>query len=198
MSAFKDLLTKRRSHYAIGANTDVTASDVTAALNEVIPTVPSAFNSQGVRVVVVSGEKNQQLWDLIKGVQTEVLDEGTLNYMTPIMDGAREAVGTILFFEDRDAVEAGIPGNPERRSVYKNHESANAQLTAWLALTELGLGANLQHFNIGYEQGFDAAIRELLDLPEAWELVAEMPFGSIEAPAADKESIAVSELVTER
>ncbi|MFW3361364.1 nitroreductase family protein [Aerococcus viridans] len=57
MSAFKDLLTKRRSHYAIGANTDVTASDVTAALNEVIPTVPSAFNSQGVRVVVVSGEK---------------------------------------------------------------------------------------------------------------------------------------------
>src|SRR5699024_5793607 len=118
MSAFKDLLTKRRSHYAIGANTDVTASDVTAALNEVIPTVP-----------------------------TEVLDAGTLNYMTPIMDGAREAVGTILFFEDRDAVEAGIPGNPERRSVYKNHESANAQLTAWLALTELGLGANLQHFN---------------------------------------------------
>ena len=165
MSQFKELLTKRRSHYAIGANTDVTASDVAAALKEVISTVPSAFNSQGVRVVVVSGEKNQQLWDLIKGVQTQVLDEGTLNYMTPIMDGAREAVGTILFFEDRDAVEAGIPGNPERRSVYKNHESANAQLTAWLALTELGLGANLQHFNIGYEQGFDRAIRELLDLP---------------------------------
>src|SRR5699024_3897275 len=148
MSAFKDLLTKRRSHYAIGANTDVTASDVTAALYEVIPTVPSAFNSQGVRVVVVSGEKNQQLWDLIpavpsafnsegvgvavvsgendqqlwdliKGVQTEVLVACTLHYMTPTMDGAREAVGTILFFEDRDAVEAGIPGNPERRSVYK-------------------------------------------------------------------------------
>ena len=124
-----------------------------------------------------------------------MLDEGTLNYMTPIMDGAREAVGTILFFEDRDAVEAGIPGNPERRSVYKNHESANAQLTAWLALTELGLGANLQHFNIGYEQGFDRAIRELLDLPEAWELVAEMPFGSIEAPAAEKEVIAAEEQV---
>lgn len=173
----------------------MTASDVTAALNEVIPTVPSAFNSQGVRVVVVSGEKNQQLWDLIKGVQTEVLDAGTLNYMTPIMDGAREAVGTILFFEDRDAVEAGIPGNAERRSVYKNHESANAQLTAWLALTELGLGANLQHFNIGYEQGFDRAIRELLDLPESWELVAEMPFGSIEAPAAEKEVIAAEEQV---
>lgn len=198
MSELKDLLTKRRSHYAIGANTDVTAADVTAALNEVIPQVPSAFNSQATRVVVVSGEKNAQLWDLIKGVQQEVLDEATLNFMTPIMDGAREAVGTILFFEDRDAVEAGIPANEERRLVYKNHASANAQLTAWLALTELGLGANLQHFNIGYEQGFDRAIRELLDVSETWELIAEMPFGSIEAPAAEKESIASSELVFER
>src|SRR5699024_4256351 len=116
-----------------------------------------------------------------------VLDAGTLNYMTPIMDGAREAVGTILFFEDRDAVEAGIPGNPERRSVYKNHESANAQLTAWLALTELGLGANLQHFNIGSEQEFDAAIRQVLELREAWELGAEMPIAPNEAPAAQKE-----------
>ncbi|MGY0837418.1 nitroreductase family protein [Aerococcus urinaeequi] len=198
MSDFKDLLTKRRSQYAIGANTDVTAADVTAALNEVIPQVPSAFNSQATRVVVVSGENNVKLWELIKNVQKDVLDEATLNYMTPIMDGARDAVGTILFFEDRDAVESGIPANEERRLIYKNHASANAQLTTWLTLTELGLGANLQHFNIGYEQGFDRSIRELLDLSESWELIAQMPFGSIEAPAADKETIASSELVIER
>lgn len=198
MSDFKDLLTKRRSQYAIGANTDVTAADVTAALNEVIPQVPSAFNSQATRVVVVSGENNVKLWELIKNAQKDVLDEATLNYMTPIMDGARDAVGTILFFEDRDAVESGIPANEERRLIYKNHASANAQLTTWLTLTELGLGANLQHFNIGYEQGFDRRIRELLDLSESWELIAQMPFGSIEAPAADKETIASSELVIER
>ncbi|OFU52020.1 nitroreductase family protein [Aerococcus sp. HMSC10H05] len=198
MSDFKDLLTKRRSQYAIGANTDVTAADVTAALNEVIPQVPSAFNSQATRVVVVSGENNVKLWELVKNVQKDVLDEATLNYMTPIMDGARDAVGTILFFEDRDAVESGIPANEERRLIYKNHASANAQLTTWLTLTELGLGANLQHFNIGYEQGFDRSIRELLDLSESWELIAQMPFGSIEAPAADKETIASSELVIER
>lgn len=198
MSDFKDLLTKRRSQYAIGANTDVTAADVTAALNEVIPQVPSAFNSQATRVVVVSGENNVKLWELIKNVQKDVLDEATLNYMTPIMDGARDAVGTILFFEDRDAVESGIPANEERRLIYKNHASANAQLTTWLTLTELGLGANLQHFNIGYEQGFDRSIRELLDLSESWELIAQMSFGSIEAPAADKETIASSELVIER
>ncbi|PMC79219.1 nitroreductase [Aerococcus viridans] len=198
MSDFKDLLTKRRSQYAIGANTDVTAADVTAALNEVIPQVPSAFNSQATRVVVVSGENNVKLWELIKNVQKDVLDEATLNYMTPIMDGARDAVGTILFFEDRDAVESGIPANEERRLIYKNYASANAQLTTWLTLTELGLGANLQHFNIGYEQGFDRSIRELLDLSESWELIAQMPFGSIEAPAADKETIASSELVIER
>ncbi len=198
MSKFVELLEKRRSQYAIGANTDITAADVAATLRDVISHVPSAFNSQSSRVVVVSGENNEKLWDLIKEVQSQVLDEGTLNYMTPIMDGARTAVGTVLFFEDRDAVENGIPANDERRYVYKNHASANAQLTTWLAITELGLGGNLQHFNIGYEQGFDRAIRELLDLPESWELVAELPFGSIEAPAAAKEVAPVENLVIEK
>lgn len=195
MSTFAELLENRRSQYVIGANTDVTAEQVAEALKNVVPHVPTAFNSQSSRLVVASGENNAKLWDLIKDVQSKVLPEETFNYMAPIMDGARNAVGTVLFFEDRDAVENGIPANDERRYVYKNHASANAQFATWLTLTDLGLGATLQHFNIGYEQGFDRAIRELLDLPESWELVAEMPFGSIEAPAAEKEVITAEEQV---
>lgn len=195
MSSLVELLENRRSHYALGANTDVTAEQVAEALKVAIPHIPTAFNSQSTRMVVVSGENNEKLWTLIKDVQSKVLDEGTFNFMSGIMDGAKGAVGTVLFFEDRDAVESGIPANDERRYVYKNHASANAQLTTWLALAELGLGANLQHFNIGYEQKFDAGIRELLDLPVSWELVAEMPFGSVEQPAGERESIPADERV---
>ena len=53
----------------------------------------------------------------------------------------------------------------------------------------MDLEASLQHFNIGYEQGFDKAIREMFNLPASYELIAQMPFGSVEHPAGEKEHI---------
>lgn len=188
MAELKDVLLGRRSIYALGQNTDLTVEDVVDRLRKVQQTVPSASNSQTTRLVVVTEENNNKLWDLIMSVQKEVLDQGTWDFMSPIMANAKEALGTVLFFEDRDAVDA-MPAKGDRAEAYKQNNSANSQFAVWLALTELGLGGSLQHFNIGYEQGFDKAIRELFDLPESYELIAQMPFGSIEAPAGEKEKI---------
>src|SRR5699024_945588 len=113
-----------------------------------------------------------QMWDMMSGV----------------MEGAKNGVGTVLFFEDLDAV-AKMPAQGERAVAYKENNSANNQYAIWLALTELGLGANLQHMNIGHEQGFDKSVIEMLDLPESYEMIAQMPFGSIEGTAGAKEYI---------
>jgi len=64
-----------------------------------------------------------------------------------------------------------------------------------LALAEMDLGANLQHFNIGYEQGFDKGTRELFNLPDSYEMIAQMPFGSIEQEPRKKEFIDTDEQV---
>ena len=114
--------------------------------------------------------------------------------MSGVMVGAKDAVGTVLFFEDRDAIDA-MPAQGARAESYKENNNAIASYAVWLALAELDLGASLQHFNVGYEQGFDKGSRELFNLPDSYELIAQMPFGSIEQEAGEKEHIDTEEQV---
>lgn len=194
MSPFTQLVKSRRTRYAIGNNADVTKEEVVARLREVAKEVPTAFNSQTSRLVVVFGEDNEKLWGHILDVQKEVLQGEMWDMMSGVMQGAKGAFGTILFFEDLDAV-AAMPVQGARGEAYKQNNNANLQYAAWLALTELGLGASLQHMNVGHAEAYDRSILEMFNLPANYELIAQMPFGSIEGEAFPKEYIADEERV---
>ena len=189
MSKYTDLQAKRRSTYVIGKNTDLSQEEISQAIREAMKNVPTSFNSQTSRLVIVFDEANERVWKEIYDVQKDVLDEATWGMMGPVIEGAGQGVGTVLFFEDRDAVKAGIPVDENRQSLYKQDNSSNAQYAVWLTLAELGLGGTLQHFNIGYEEGFDKVFRDMFDLPESYEMVAQMPFGSIEQEYEAKDYI---------
>lgn len=194
MSTLTELVKNRRSQYAIGNNTDLTNDEIAARITEIVRDVPTASNSQTTRIAIVFGEENVKLWDHILDVQKDVMPEEMWGFMSGVMEGAKGGVGTVLFFEDLDAVDK-MPTSPSRVEVYKQNNNANAQYATWLALTDLGLGGTLQHMNVGYEQGFDKSVKELLGLPERWEMQAQMPFGSIEGESAPKEYIADSDRV---
>lgn len=188
MSQFTDLVKARRTHYAIGNDTKLSKDEIVARIREVAREVPSASNSQTTRLVIVFGEENEKLWDHILDVQKDVMQGEMWDMMSGVMQGAKNAVGTILFFEDLDAVEK-MPAQGDREEAYKQNNNANTQYAIWLALTELGLGGSLQHMNIGHEQGFDKSVLEMFNLPENYEMIAQMPFGSIEGDALPKEYI---------
>ncbi|MGP6138610.1 MULTISPECIES: nitroreductase family protein [unclassified Jeotgalibaca] len=189
MSPFTELAKSRRTQYAIGNNTELTKEEITARLRAVAKEVPTAFNSQTSRLVVVFGEDNEKLWGHILDVQKDVLQGEMWDMMSGVMQGAKGAVGTVLFFEDLDAV-AAMPVQGARGEAYKQNNNANLQYATWLALTELGLGASLQHMNVGHAEGFDKSILEMFNLPANYEMIAQMPFGSIEGEAFPKEYIA--------
>lgn len=194
MSKLTELVKKRRTQYAIGKNTELSNEEIADYITQIVKDVPTAFNSQTSRVAVVFGENSVKLWDHILDVQKDVLQGEMWDMMSGVMEGAKNGLGTVLFFEDLDAVEA-MPVNGTRGEAYKQNNNANTQYATWLGITQLGLGGSLQHFNVGYEQGFDKSVKELLDLPERWELQAQMPFGSIEGEVAEKEYIADNERV---
>lgn len=194
MSNLTELVKKRRSQYMIGNDTDLTNEEIVKRITEIVRDVPSASNSQTTRVAFVFGDKNVELWDHILDVQKDVLQGDMWEMMSGVMEGAKNAVGTILFFEDLEAVKE-MPTSPSRVEIYKQNNNANVQYAVWLALTEMNLGGSLQHMNVGYEQGFDKSVKELLGLPEHWEMQAQMPFGSIEGENGEKEYIADSERV---
>lgn len=55
----------------------------------------------------------------------------------------------------------------------------------------MGIGASLQHYN----PVIDDKVRELLDLPESYKLIAQMPFGGIVEEPETKESEDISKRV---
>lgn len=59
----------------------------------------------------------------------------------------------------------------------------------WLALSEQNIGASLQHYN----PLIDNEVKMAFDLPEHWQLLAQMPFGSIELPADEKSFLPIEE-----
>ena len=52
----------------------------------------------------------------------------------------------------------------------------------WQTLAENEVGASLQHYNELITQ----SVNKMFELPKTWELVAQMPFGSIETEPAEK------------
>lgn len=187
-TSFVNLVKKRRSIYALGKNSKYSKQQIEDRIREVVQQVPTAFNSQTTRVVVLFDEANIKFWDHIYDVQKDVLEGETWDMMSGIITGAKNGIGTVLFFENKDEVEK-MPARGVRQEAYKQNNNANAQYAVWLALAEMDLGASLQHFNVGYEQGFDKGTKEMFNLPESYEMLAQMPFGSVEQEAGVKEHI---------
>ena len=66
-----------------------------------------------------------------------------------------------------------------------------AQINVWIGLSDLGLGASLQHYN----PIIDEKVKEEFDIPENWKLISQMPFGDIVSPPKEKEFKDINDIV---
>lgn len=99
---------------------------------------------------------------------------------------ASQGIGTILFFEDQDVIttlEEKYPRYAENFKLWSEQSHGIALDATWLALAERGIGMSVQHYN----PLVDVQVAEKYALPQSWRLRAQAPFGSIEAPAGEKE-----------
>lgn len=191
MSEFLDLQKKRRSIYALGKDVSKTPEELNTIVKEAIVNTPSAFNSQSTQAVVLTGAAHERLWEITLAELKKVsADEEAFAATKAKVDGAFKAgFGTVLFYTDTNIVKGLQEGFP----LYVNNfpdwaeEAVGISLYAvWLRLAEEGLGASLQHYN----PLIDAAVAKEFNLPENWTLRGQMPFGSIVAPASEKDYLA--------
>lgn len=182
-------LQKRRSIYVLGRNVNKSAEDLAALIQDAVEAAPSAFNSQSSRVLVVMGEHQDKLWETTKDILRAVVPAESFAATEQKMDMFKAAYGTVLFFEDVNVVsglQEQFPAYAAGFPVWSEHSSANAQLAVWTVLSAENIGASLQHYN----PIIDEKVKEHWNIPENWALKAQMPFGSIEAPAGDKPFLA--------
>ncbi len=69
--------------------------------------------------------------------------------------------------------------------IWAQQSNGMLQINIWSVLRELGIGANLQHYN----PVIDEKVKALFNIPEYYQLIAQMPFGGIDTLPDEKENI---------
>lgn len=186
-STFNKLTAQRRSIYALGDQLTNSPEEIYDLIITAIKNSPTAFNSQTVRAVVLFGKSSDKVWDIVEAALKEVVkDPQAFAKTQQKIASFRAGFGTVLFLTETDTVhelEKQFPAYADNFADWAEQGIGGAQQAVWTALAEQQIGASLQHYNLL----IDDAINQAFNLPDSWQLRAEMPFGSIEAPAGDKD-----------
>jgi len=188
--SFIKSLENRRTIYALGRNVQ-DEEKVIETIKEAVRFSPTAFNSQTGRLLILTGDAQDKLWDEIvapelkAAMEAQGVPESAWDNTRAKLDGFKAAFGTILFFEDQAVVknlQEQFALYADNFPVWSEQGSGIISVNVWTALAEIGLGANLQHYN----PLIDEAVAKEWNLPESWKLRGQLVFGSIEAPAGEK------------
>lgn len=186
MSDYLNAVLKRRSMYMINSETTLPDEELAEKIRLLVKNLPTAYNMQSTRVVVLFEKQHQKLWDIVLNtLEKQVSAERFPKTQAKIKTFAA-GHGTILFFHDEDITKKYQQENPKFADVFEPwvlQHSGMLQLAIWVLLEDEGLGASLQHYN----PLIDDEVKETWDLPKQWRLLAQMPFGGVAAPAGEKE-----------
>lgn len=192
---FAEALEHRRSYYSIGSDSPVLDEEVVHIVRTAVKNVPSAFNSQSTRIVLLLGDEHKKLWDIVKSTLKQRIPSDAFAKTEAKIDGCFAAGhGTVLYFEDTAVVknlQEAFPSYAENFPTWSQHTSAMHQFAIWTMLEDAGLGASLQHYN----PLIDEEVRRTWNLPGSWMLIAEMPFGTPTAEPEEKEFGELSERI---
>ncbi|SNX84358.1 related to oxidoreductase related to nitroreductase [Melanopsichium pennsylvanicum] len=192
-STFLQVLSVRRSTYTLAKTPSILSVDqIQTILSKVLRASPSSYNSKSPRLVLLVGAEHDEYWGklvptaLTNAIKSSGGDEKAVEAALARVNMFKPAFGTVLFFESQNSVKGlqeKLPQYKDIFPVWSEHASAIAQNNTWVALTNAGYGANLQHYgNLTQEQ-----IKKKFSLPNDWNLKAELVFGAKTAEPKPKE-----------
>lgn len=184
---FLQAMENRRTYYHIGSEMGIEERQIIDMLDRVLLSVPSAFNGQSTRIVLLMGRHHYRLWEIVKHTLAEIVPpEAMVRTREKIDKSFLAGCGTVLFFEDTKVVEQqkrDFPQYADSFELYSAQTSAMHQFAIWTLLEDMGFGASLQHYN----PLIDSRVAEEWNLSGEWRLMAQMPFGSPLSSPAEKE-----------
>ncbi|KEZ46696.1 putative nitroreductase HBN1 [Scedosporium apiospermum] len=187
------LIKDRRTYYPLSKDLTIPASRIEEIVGQLITDVPSSFNSQSNRAVLLLGAEHDKLWDITSDALRAVVPEENWKPTGDKLALFKGGAGTVLFFVDEEPVkelQKNFALYADKFPVWADQSLGMLQFAVWTALEAEGLGANLQHYN----PLPDAKIAETWKIPASWKLNAQLVFGGRTGEAGPKESKPVSEV----
>ncbi|KAB2492707.1 nitroreductase family protein [Priestia endophytica] len=183
---FYSVLKERRSYYGINKDVQVSDERIKEIVEFAVKYTPSAFNSQTARLVVLTGEAHDKLWNITTETLRKVMGDRDFTRTQQKMDSFKAGYGTVLFFEDEKVIEGlqeQFASYADNFPLWSHQASGMHQLVVWSALEAEGLGASLQHYN----PLIDDEVKKEWNIPSNWRLIAQMPFGNPTTEPGEKE-----------
>jgi len=175
----------RRTIYTLNKNITVSNARIREIVEFAVKHIPSSFNSQSSRTIILFGAHHDKFWAKTKDVLKAMVSEEQFKATGPRIDGFAAGAGTILFFEDQDVVrgmQEKFATYADKFPIYAGHTSGMVQFFCWAALENEGLGCNLQHYN----PLVDEFVQQEWHAPKSWALQAQMVFGHPTAGPGEK------------
>ncbi|KAH7412214.1 nitroreductase family protein [Phaeosphaeria sp. MPI-PUGE-AT-0046c] len=173
---FLEAVKSRRSIYNINKDVPISDEKIIEITKQIVLHVPSAFNSQSTRIVLLLGKEHDTFWDYALEVLKPIVPEAQFCSTEKRIAGFKAGHGTALFLEDPAPVSSlrrSFPIFAHHFGDWSEHASAMHQYALWTALEEEGLGASLQHYN----PIIDSKAQVHWDIPVDWKLRAQLVFG---------------------
>lgn len=184
---FKEAVKNRRTYYSINDKSPISDEAIKEIIDHAVLNVPSSFNSQSSRIVLLLNENHKKLWNIVKDVLKKIVPADAFPATEAKIDNAFAAGhGTILYYEDESVIEGlqnAFPSYKDNFPVWSHHTSAMHQFAIWTMLEDAGLGASLQHYN----PIIDEEVAKTFNINPKWKLIAQMPFGTPTSEPGDKE-----------
>ncbi|MBK1809634.1 nitroreductase family protein [Clostridium sp. YIM B02505] len=173
---FYTAIKSRRSIYTISNESTIPDERIAHMVEEAVKCAPTSFNSQSCRVVLLLGKHHMKLWEITKESLRNIVPEGSFAQTEEKIDSFSKGHGTILYFEDQTVVKGlqdQFPLYKDNFPIWSEQSSGILQYIIWTSLEIEGLGASLQHYN----PLIDDEVKKNWNIPDEWELIAQMPFG---------------------
>ena len=194
MNSFQEAVTQRRSIYKLGRNIPVLQTEIMATIERMTKEIPSPFNMQSSRVVVTMLDHHENVWEITKDALKKIVPAEKFAATEEKIDGFAAAYGTILFYEESDTIyemQKKYPAYADNFPIWAAQSNGMLQFAIWTALEDMGLGVNIQHYNML----IDEDVKKIFDIPGSWDLVAQMVFGEVLERPAPIEKLSTGERV---
>ncbi len=191
---FQTSIKQRRSYYGIGKDVKIENKQIENLIRDAVLHTPSAFNSQTSRVVVLFGKNHTKLWSIVKETLKKIVPPKAFPKTEEKINSFDSGYGTVLYFEEGNIVKSlqeQFPTYKDNFPKWSEQSNGMLQFVIWNLLEIEGLGASLQHYN----PLIDEEVKKEWNIPDSWNLIAQMPFGSITENPGQKEFLPIEDRV---
>lgn len=112
LEAFLNPIESRISCYGLTNTSPIPDAKIKSIVEFTIKNTPSAFNVQSARAVILFKADHEKLWDIADKHLKAAMPEAAYQALASRVKMFRAAYGSVLWFEDQDALDALKGKNP--------------------------------------------------------------------------------------